>query len=95
MSELNSPYFDHGCDDGTADSVLASSCPPGMPQGPDPGCSWSVMYMRGYSRTYNPQPCPCDGSCKRGRMYGEAPDNDDNNGSGYVDYWYSGDMITL
>ena len=76
MTERNSPYFAAGCADGDRDTVIASGCPQGIPLGPDPARSWSAMYRRGYARTYNPSPCPCDGSCKRGRTYGEAPDRE-------------------
>jgi hypothetical protein len=83
--------------DGARDTAAASSCPPGVPLGPDPAKSWSVRYMQGYDAAYNPMPCLCDGSCKRGKERGESPDNDasggQGNASGGVDYWYSGDVI--
>ena len=75
MGEHNSPYFAAGCTDGQRDTELISQCPPGSALGPDPERDWSYMYQRGYARTFNPVPCPCDGSCRRGRQYGEAPDN--------------------
>jgi hypothetical protein len=74
VGEHNSPYFAAGLEDGQRDSDLASSCPPGQPAGMDPERAWSYMYQRGYGRTFLPSPCPCDGSCRHGKQYGEAPD---------------------
>jgi hypothetical protein len=72
----NSPTYRQGLEDGAADCALASSCPPGTPLGPMPPFpAYPVMYMAGYGEAYNPAPCPCDGSCRRGRQYGEAPDS--------------------
>jgi len=75
MTRENSPTYQQGLDDGASDSVLASSCPPGAPLGPMPPFpAYPVMYLAGYRDAYQPVPCPCDGSCKRGKQYGEAPD---------------------
>ena len=75
MTRENSPTYQQGLDDGASDSVLASSCPPGAPLGPMPPFpAYPVMYLAGYRDAYQPVPCPCDGSCKRGKQYGEAPE---------------------
>jgi len=74
VGEHNSPYFAAGCADGERDTQLVSDCPPCAAIGQDPEREWSWMYKRGYERTFNPAPCPCDGSCRRGRQLGEAPD---------------------
>ena len=64
MGEHNSPYFAQGLSDGQADTDLGSGCSPQPPANYDHDKSWSSMYQRGYARTYLPDPCACDGSCK-------------------------------
>lgn len=97
MGEDNSPYFDQGCLDGSEDALLLSQCPPGAPAGRDPSRSWSVMYNRGYDRTFHPNPCPCDGSCRKGKQLGQAPAAGQQtpaagvqDGGGGVDSWGGG-----
>lgn len=90
MGEDNSPYFDQGCLDGAEDARQLSQCPPGMAAGQDPGRSWSVMYRRGYDRTFHPTPCPCDGSCRRNRQLGQAPAVVQEDGGGGFDSWGGG-----
>ena len=72
--QARSPYFGYGADDGARDALLVSTCPPGAAIGPDESRRWSSMYRRGYELNYQPVPCPCDGSCRQGKQYGEAPD---------------------
>lgn len=75
MTKDNSPTYKQGLEDGEADSLLASDCPPGTPLGPRPPFpDYPYMYEAGYTEAYQPTPCPCDGSCRRGKQYGEAPD---------------------
>jgi hypothetical protein len=73
MGEHNSPYFAAGREDGRADADLVSMCPPAEPAGMNAEREWSIMYRRGYGSTFLPVPCPCDGSCRVGKQYGEAP----------------------
>lgn len=68
MGEHNSPYFAAGCADAERDSELMSTCPGNPPLGPDPEKAWSIMYMRGYERTFVPgwhSPC---GVCRPERV---------------------------
>lgn len=64
MSKDNSPFYDAGLGDGTADAETESACPPGIAAGPDPERTWSWMYKRGYADGYQVDPCACDGSCR-------------------------------
>jgi hypothetical protein len=75
MTTANSPTYARGRLDGEADTMALSACPPGVASGPNPPFpAYPVMYMRGYGETFLPSPCACDGSCRRGKQRGEAPD---------------------
>lgn len=74
MSKANSPRYQQGLMDGAEDASDLSQCPPTQPLGPrPPDPAYPVMYMTGYNEAFDPVPCPCDGSCKRGKPYGSAP----------------------
>jgi len=74
--QATSPRFADGREDGLQDAITASQCPPGYPMGYRPEYAFSSMYRAGYDQAFQPMPCPCDGSCKRGKQFGEAPDSD-------------------
>lgn len=71
--QAKSAYFQDGAADGTFNAAQESACPPAFGPGKDPGKEFSYMYLAGWEATYVPVPCPCDGSCKKGKQYGEAP----------------------
>jgi len=74
--QATSPRFADGRGDGLRDAIILSQCPPGCPMGYNPEYAFSSMYREGYGQAFQPIPCPCDGSCKRGKQFGEAPDSD-------------------
>ena len=72
--QATSVRYQDGSEDGREDAITASLCPPGYPEGYRPEYASSSMYRTGYDDHFQPMPCPCDGSCKSGKQYGEAPE---------------------